>query len=846
MEDDRAAKAARAKALLNKRRQQKAGGGGGGTGSGTNSPVIPPARLSSPGPSAAATAAPSGSSKHPFSPPPGRQDAGTPPIERSPLRGRAAESQRATRAVSPEVALSPRASTPRASTPRASTPSLVSPPIHAPVPKALSGRNRPFSPPSPAPASAPTPPPAPAPAPEPVEDLRPILNSQQQTISLLVAEKASLTASLEQLEGFEQKSREADALLEERQHLIDDLGHKITALEAELKAASEAAAEAATRERQMADKQRELERDFDLTKRSAADLRSQFEQCTARIREVEEQLQSDDRVENLEKSLCGTQDRAESLEFQLSKSKQAYAKLKAERDAMEEESRNRAASEEEWKAKHADLSDQHATSLQELQSVSANRDSLQTSVSNLESQVRQGQDSLAQAQQELSAATEELAARTRQLQSVHAELGVVSRRAEDAEKSQNELQSENGGLMASLGELRSKVVELTQDKVDLGETVDELRKTIRERDLKVEELRSLVAELRMQEEEREMARVSESAKYQGEREDLVRQTEGLNQTIAELEAELQSSHAGVRELEIERGSLRQAVSRSEGEAQRAKQASEGIAAEMTILEEQLQEQRRLYEEARAAADEGQAELKRLQTEVDAKDDQIAELQDQVDEYMAIAKAAAEKPEPDLTEEMLSSIRQQHALELSSARSQIRTLESSVHEEQNKAHNLQLQVSALEDQIAELRAAQRGIASKSPLPRPVALARTQSSDWSIPTGRRSSFGDTRPPLSAKRTNSALHPAMMTPEAQHKRQVSLSMLKARIESERSAAAASLNGSTSSLRTMAEEGPRAPTPGLHDIYQVAQHAFKRPQFGDESHVFWCHACRGDLVVL
>jgi predicted RNase H-like nuclease (RuvC/YqgF family) len=44
-----------------------------------------------------------------------------------------------------------------------------------------------------------------------------------------------------------------------------------------------------------------------------------------RIRELEEEVQANDRVETLEKSLKGTQDRAESLEFQLSKSKQVSA-----------------------------------------------------------------------------------------------------------------------------------------------------------------------------------------------------------------------------------------------------------------------------------------------------------------------------------------------------------------------------------------------------------------------------------------------------------------------------------------------------------------------------------------
>lgn len=52
-------------------------------------------------------------------------------------------------------------------------------------------------------------------------------------------------------------------------------------------------------------------------------LRHEAEQHQHRVRELEEQIQGDDRVERLEISLKNTQDRADELEFQLSKLKQA-------------------------------------------------------------------------------------------------------------------------------------------------------------------------------------------------------------------------------------------------------------------------------------------------------------------------------------------------------------------------------------------------------------------------------------------------------------------------------------------------------------------------------------------
>lgn len=46
-----------------------------------------------------------------------------------------------------------------------------------------------------------------------------------------------------------------------------------------------------------------------------------MEKLLLKVRELEEQMQSDDRVEPLENSLKNMQDRADELEFQLSKLK---------------------------------------------------------------------------------------------------------------------------------------------------------------------------------------------------------------------------------------------------------------------------------------------------------------------------------------------------------------------------------------------------------------------------------------------------------------------------------------------------------------------------------------------
>lgn len=63
-------------------------------------------------------------------------------------------------------------------------------------------------------------------------------------------------------------------------------------------------------------------RELQLTAGATDELRNQSEEYQRRIRELEEQIQSDDRVERLESELRNVQDRASELEFQISKLKQ--------------------------------------------------------------------------------------------------------------------------------------------------------------------------------------------------------------------------------------------------------------------------------------------------------------------------------------------------------------------------------------------------------------------------------------------------------------------------------------------------------------------------------------------
>ncbi len=170
-------------------------------------------------------------------------------------------------------------------------------------------------------------------------------------------------------------------------------------------------------------------------------------------------------------------------------------------------------------------------------------------------------------------------------------------------------------------------------------------------------------------------------------------------------------------------------------------------------------------------------------------------------------ATVNEAPPSLDDEMLSSLRQTHALELSAAQSRIRSLESAIFDAEARAHELQKQVTILEDQ-------RPAVFTPSPVP-------------SRPSSRGAAAAIIPPRSRVIEQN-------LSAETRHKRTVSLSMLKARIEREGGGGGA--NGRLSPVMSVSS---------LHS-HDVGEHHHARPQFLDDSQVFWCASCRGDLVIL
>jgi hypothetical protein len=172
--------------------------------------------------------------------------------------------------------------------------------------------------------------------------------------------------------------------------------------------------------------------------------------------------------------------------------------------------------------------------------------------------------------------------------------------------------------------------------------------------------------------------------------------------------------------------------------------------------------------------------------------------------------------------MLSSLSQQHTLDISMLQSKIRELESSLFDAEAQNHALQKQIATLQEQ--------------APL-----IAQPPVSDSRRPSAHGHHPDKIQPQRVTPKTVPTPRAVLdqgLSPEVRRKRKVALSMLKARIDSELAAASALSSPLSRALSPDASGHTHSETEGVG--------ADVRQQFLDESHIFWCHRCTGDLVVL
>ncbi|KAH9968694.1 hypothetical protein BC827DRAFT_1257715 [Russula dissimulans] len=702
-----------------------------------------------------------------------------------------------------------------------------------------------------------------------LENLRTEVQNQRQTIALLVSEKMTLSASLERLSDVSATASKLEVLLKDEQTFSERSRERILHLEIEAQKSSGTIGELSRREKVYEDKCREQERELQRTRSSAEELKIEVDQSQVLIRELQERIQSDDRVGELEASLQNVQNRASELEFQLSKSKQANVSLKGAHDRVETALREQTAAAASLAAKISDLEGRSAATQKQLATLTAEHQALRVDKSSLQSQVDSHLGTIAGLRKAAFQSASDQEMLNRQLQASQAELRSAIRRTEEAERIQQELQNEGSSLMRSVDEMRPKIIELTNVKLELSEKLNTLEQAIRDRDGVIDKLESLLQAAQDHIESLNTRLLDAETAHEKERSTAQETQDELQTGYAELETELSDALASIRELEVERAGQRQLANKQVEELDRMAAASQNLKEEIASLHQEVEEQK-------LAEVEQQEFLERARTDVEAlRADLVAKVQeiDELRGHLSTA-AAANSASPSLDKEMINGLKQQHHLELSAAQSQIRALQTSVFEAEARAHAFQRQLSQSEDQLAQLRvssspsalassslstssssaasshATQRPFTPDHPsVERPSSRARNHRDSDDL---RRTSLTQRRGSTNSLSNNMPLpaaHPAFganLSPETRHKRKVSLGMLKARIDSEMMAAAGSILPSrAASLLHAAGVEKASPRLEPHAANGI-QNSPSRPQFLDDSHIFWCHACRGELVVL
>ncbi|KAG6911341.1 hypothetical protein DXG01_001012 [Tephrocybe rancida] len=602
-----------------------------------------------------------------------------------------------------------------------------------------------------------------------VEKDQALLN-EQQTISLLVSEKSSLASEVQRLESYESKSSSLERELEEERTRTKELHVELEGLHTEQQDATKTIQALRAKEKELTERHRETERELQLTTSSMNDLSEENESHQRRVRELEEQIQSDDRVERLENSLKNTQDRADELEFQLSKLKQAHSTLKLERDGIDEQCQLHSAASSEFEAQLSQVQALYAETLEKLATVSSEKAALAEAKADVEDRGQSTEKMLSELQEKLVAAASTIATNSRQLQTVQNQLKATTRRAEDAEKTQKALQGEGTNLMRALDEMRPKIVELTGVKLELTETISSLDRELRNSADTVSHLTNNLKTMAEEKEELVKQLEEHAAQRLKERELAVSDSSDFQKAYTELQESFDVANASVRNFEAERSRHHQETARRIEELETLTVTSLTQAEEIFALRAEVEIARNARDEGQDFLESAQNEIESLRADLNAREEEILQLRE-------TAASPMRDSQQSLDGELIDSLRQQHALDLSAAQSQIRALENSVFDANDRAHSLQKQVSALEDQLVRPRPTSR-LGQRSFSPAPSGL-RPGSRNSEL---RRSSFGSNRQQNGAALPLArSIFDQNMSAETRHKRLVSLSMLKARIDSE-----------------------------------------------------------------
>ena len=481
---------------------------------------------------------------------------------------------------------------------------------------------------------------------------------------------------------------------------------------------------------------------------------------------------------------------------------------------------------DELSKEHTALQTAYTGTNNDLSSLTSERKSLLQAKDSLSNQLQSVQERVADLERKLAQSTSDISNMARQLDSTQVELRNTVRRADDAERTQQSVQEEAQGLMNSLNELRPKVVSLTGEKLELTEKAEYLARSLSQRDATIAELEALLEQQHQADAESREQYDRLSKEYESAKSSTEKSLGDLQLSYVELQQQYDEAVASTLELETDRTRQRQIAVHQQEEIDSLQVSLRDQTEELMSLQEKLEEQQRADADSQRLLEELQAEVESLRNDLTSKEDEVSRIR-----QAAVPPSSSPKPQ-NLNDEVQSAMKQQYELELSASQSRIRSLETAVYDAESAQLSLQRRLATQEDELTQLRAIAESLKRQSFYD---SHRRSGSDDH-----RRSSLASNRSD-NVRIRSSHLIDESLPPATRHQRHVSLAMLQARMFSE--AEAANILQASNSLGQTFESSTHG-----HESFASASsmHQLRRPQFLDESHVFWCASCKGDLIVL
>lgn len=330
--------------------------------------------------------------------------------------------------------------------------------------------------------------------------------------------------------------------------------------------------------------------------------------------------------------------------------------------------------------------------------------------------------------------------------------------------------------------------------------------------------------------------------------------------ISELEWQLKGASSKQDQLKAETEEIRRSLEQSESET--TLQFSEQLAqkdSEITRIKSSLSSKEQHVVAVEARLEELEKELEQTRKEFGTLSETHAVMESDLRQESESLKArlegsAKDEKNSNIDQDYVDSILQQHQIDLSTARSQIRSLESRIFEEESKSHEMLTRIEHLQD---ELRGAEEALKERKNStafsPSPVTSTTTTSTNHrSIPVRSVQDSSSSMRPATDTLFSKMIDQSKLSDQTKHNRIESLNLLRTRMENELgllSLTPSSTHIDPTSHPDQVDHRHLISPRGEEDVEKLsllrAHHkVIPSSKLGDD--MVWCGDCVGDLFMI